>query len=200
MDPLRQHIASEAMAQAKSYFEEQKLTFPAVAQEEKSKITRFQAGMFGTKANPGSLYDINSYVQEVLSKKVDDYVMFGFAGHGTNSQGMHYYAVRGNLALFIQLSAGGGATEDNEAVRSRINGIFSQISLFLDSMKTLQDGKAIDPERKLLVIESDFYGSGWEWVDGQPGKIDESQWHTEDPFLEALNEVMEKRAEFENRK
>lgn len=200
MDPLRQHIASEAMAQAQGLFKEQNLTLPAVAQEERAKITRFQKGVFGTKANPGSLYDLNAYVQELLTKKVDDYVMFGFAGHGANSQGIHYYAVQGNLALFIQLSAGGAATEDNEAVRAKINGIFSQISLFLDSMKVLRDGRALDPERRLLVIESDFYGSGWEWVDGQPGKIDESQWHTEDPFLEALNEVLEKRTEFENRK
>ncbi|MCC5832355.1 MAG: hypothetical protein JJU12_04855 [Chlamydiales bacterium] len=178
------------MIKAQDYFNEEHLTLPFIPQEDKSKIERFQEAVFGTKLDPHPLYDIEAYVREFLSRPVEDYVMLGFGGHGVSSRGIHYYAVKGNLALFIQLSYNSAATVDLEEARDRIEGIFQAIGYLFDAIKTAKEKGKISAERRLLVVESDFYGRGWGWIEDRPGEIDASKWHQNEPvLLSALQEI-----------
>jgi len=180
---------SDGITKAQEYFQKEKLDLPFIPPDEKQKIVEFQGDVFGSKPNSQSLYDIQAFVNEVLSKPVEDYVMLGFAGHGVESRGIHYYASKGNLALFIQLKYG-GAFDDEEATRDRINGIFHMIGYLFESIESAKKAKLIPKDKRLLIVESDFYGKGWGWIDGCPGEVDKSQWHTEAPrLLDALNDI-----------
>jgi len=181
---------SKGMIQAQEYFDAEHLELPFIHSSEKPKIKTIQASIFGSKNDPMNPYDLEAYIKETVSAPVEDYVIFGFAGHGVNSRGMHYYAVKGNLALFIQLAYGGVAIRDENEARNRINAIFHLIPMFFEAIEEANKNELIQKDRRLLVVESDFYGKGWGWIDGYPGKIDEKEWHTEDPTLiSALNDI-----------
>ena len=42
-------------------------------------------------------------MQEAGTEPVADYLLLGHAGHGIQSYAIHYYVVRGPLALFLQI-------------------------------------------------------------------------------------------------
>jgi hypothetical protein len=181
---------SEGMRKAQEFFKEEHLDFPYVSQEETSRIKPIQDNVFGSKLDPKPLYDISAYVQEFLSQPVEDYVMLGFAGHGACSRGIHYYAVKGNIAVFIQLSYDSAAIVDLESARERIEGIFQSLGYLFDSVNTAKEKGLIPEQKRLLIVESDFYGSGWGWIDGRPGEIDKAKWHTDKPvLLSALQDI-----------
>lgn len=190
MNPLSAPI-SDGMIKAQEYFREEKIDLPHIPPDEKAKIVAYQKGVYGSKIEPQSVYDIEAYVNEVLTKPTADFVIFGLAGHGVKSRGMHYYAVKENIALFIQLGYGGSSMD--EAARDRINGIFHAIGYLFEAVEEAKNAGLLPQERRLLVVESDFYGQGWQWIDGLPGKIDPAEWKTDQPvILDALADIPRK--------
>jgi hypothetical protein len=179
----------EGLQKAQEYFQKERLAFPEISEEQKSKIKILDESVFGTKSNPHSLYDITAYVQEFLSQPINDYVMLGYGGHGVGSRGIHYYAVKGQLALFIQLSYDSAALVDFEAARERVDGILEGIGYLFESVNTAAKEGLFPENKKLLIIQSDFFGNGWGWIEGHPQQIDEKKWNTEEPVI--LNALMD---------
>lgn len=175
--------SSEGLDAARKYFESVQLEMPFIHQEEKRKIIHItDAGeVFGSKTPLKNLYDINTFVGEVLSKPISDYVVMGLAGHGVKSRAIHYYAVKEHLALFVQIN--------EQESRDAIDGTFHAIQYIFEALEA--KNKALPEGKRLLIIQSDFYASGYGWIQGQPGKIDETTWKTEDPLLNALSELDE---------
>ena len=194
MNPLHgglQPQVSEGMMKAQEYFKKEALDLPHIPLEERPKIVAYQEGVYGSKIDPRNVYDIEAYVKEVLSKPTDDFVIFGLAGHGVKSRGMHYYAVKKNIALFIQLGYGGSSID--EATRDRINGILHSVGYLFDKIELAKKDNLIPEDRRLLVVESDFYGHGWQWVDGQPGEVDPKTWQSQGTvILDALMDIPRK--------
>lgn len=177
---------------AESYFKQMGLDFPYIPAEEKTKVRALQKELFSSDANRRSPYDLNQRIQEILAQRQENYVTFGLDGHGASSLAMHYYVVKDNLALFIQLAYGGAEPLDVEDERERINGAFCTAELFLKAIEEANKRHSISEGKRLFIVESDFYshGWGWGWVDGYPEKIDEKQWHTGPSVLDALNDIL----------
>lgn len=172
--------------QARNYFEEQDIPLPEVEGSMMAALLEIQEGLFSTRKElPCSPYDLEAYVAEFLTHPMPPYVLIGFAGHGISSRAIHYYSISEHLAIFAQLSYG-NAFSDESFLRDRIDAIFHGLDLLSTAARKCQDKHLLPKERRLLLVESDFYGSGWGWIDGHPHTIDPDKWHTEDPLLDAL--------------
>lgn len=167
-----------------SFFKEQKLETPFIPEKEKPQITCIQEGVYGSKTPTQSLYDLTAFVQEVVTKPCKDYILLGLAGHGVKSRAIHYYVVKGPIAVFIQLKYG-----NEQETRERIDGILYGVERML---KSVVEDKKLPEGKRLLVIQSDFNASGWGWVIGQPKEIDRSTWHTEGSILQGAIEEIRK--------
>lgn len=164
-----------------AYFKAQVLDVPFIPNGYERRIKKVEENVFGSIASDKPLYDLNAFLGELLTKPVQDYVLTGLAEQGVNGRAICYYAVQGPLALFIQLpfaqAMGGNLAEE----RKRINNAFQAArDLFAQYEK---NSDKIAPGKRMLVVMSDFRGSGCQWIDGQPGKIDEEKWLKEWPPL-----------------
>lgn len=185
---------SDGFLAAIELFNKENLQLPYIPLKERKNIKELVPDLFGTRSIDTSPYDIEAFIGEFLSKEVKNYILFGFAGYGVNSIGVHYYTVQDSFALFVQLRHG-GLFLDEEIAKERINGSLSLIIAHLFEVADAAKESGFPPEgRKLLIVESDFYGSGWGWIEGCPGKIDPINWHTEEPvFLHAVNSLLAER-------
>lgn len=163
------------------------MKMPYIPDDEKANMTAVEGSdtAFGTrKTLDQSLYDINAFVQEAISKPTKDYVLVGQDGHGVNSHAMHYYVVKGHIALFIQL-------KDDSA--SYVDGNLKAVDYIFKLMAEVEKKNPLPTDKRLVVVQSDFYGSGWGWVTGQADKIDEKEWHAKQAnrsiLLDALSEL-----------
>lgn len=169
------------------FFKECKLAVPFVPEEFLEKIKEQEHGVFGTRSDNTNLYDLEAFVGEVITKPVNDYIMFGISGHGVASWGMHYYIVKGNLALFLQLGYG-GLSMDEKYENDRVNDYLGSLQLLFETIEEAQKNNLIEKNKRLLIVESDFMGSGWAWIQNQPGELTQDIWHSEGPII--LNAMM----------
>src|SRR5437870_3386527 len=99
---------SATLAQAKKLFTGAGLPLPPIPMELAKQLHPPKEWVFGTRFDTPSPYAMDWYVREYLENGVsEDYLIFGHDGHGLNSYAMHYYLVRGPLAIFDQLAWGG---------------------------------------------------------------------------------------------
>ena len=171
------------------YFQDLKIDTLYIPMAYQKRIRVIQPDLFGTRSCPFPLYDIEAYVKEALTKPQDAYLLLGYDGHGVASRGIHYYLVTDELALFVQRIYG-SVVDDEEFDRSEINTAFLIIKRLFESIQEVKKKHVLGEGRRLFVVDSDFYGKGWGWIDGYPGKIEESSWHPERSVLPViLNEV-----------
>jgi hypothetical protein len=174
------------LSQCMKYFESIHLGMPFIPSDLESKIVQEedmlgQPTVFGSKPHTNSVYDINAFVLEAISKPTEDFVTVG-----TDRQFMHYYAKKHfdgcDLAVFIQIPCGTGS----EDVRNKIEGTFLGIKRLLNSMPKAAQNLKPPKNACLLVVESPLYdiygnGSGWGVINDKSGRIDPEQWHRELP-------------------
>lgn len=160
MDPTIDLPTSTALLEAQQVFGAAGLPCPYVPTEMRGQVARLEEWVYGTRADTSSLYDLGWFVREVGATPVQDYVLFGQAGHGLNSRAMHYYLVRGRLALFLQL-AWNGAYENHAEATQVVSERFAQAEALSQAVETAQHQGRFDPTERLIVVASDFYGSSW---------------------------------------
>ncbi len=173
-------------------FNAEGLNVPFFPEEFEGRVEQVSEYEFGTRSSETSMYDVEAFIEEAVTKDVEDYVMMGFAGHGMGSQGVHYYLVKGPLMLFIQ-QTWGGVVVDVEEEKERFEGLMDGVKMLLDAVEKAEAEGLIKKGKRLLVLESDMYGSGWTWIEGRPGRIEEDAWNIVEPvFLSAMLAVPSK--------
>ena len=173
-----------ALEQAQTQFAGEGLPFPPIPSELAPRLQRLGPWTFGTRPDAPSLYDLAAYVAELELGPVADYVMAGHAGHGTNSWALHYYLVRGPLALLLQTAWGGIYTDNDAAARLMADRFAQAQALITGSAATQAAGRLALPAR-LAVVVSDFYGSRWAVLPA-PGPAASAAWQpADDPLAEA---------------
>jgi len=167
------------MEQCRSFFEGAALPVPFIPGEQQRNIVA-TGRVFSTRKESASIYGIEDCVRELLSQPTEDYVLLGAGGHGIASQGLHYYAVKGPLALFIQLDA--------QLDPEKIKQTFIAIEKFYTALEKI----AVPPNRRFVFVESQYREelNGYGWIDGQPGKFDK-KWHTTQPNLLYMDAFLE---------
>jgi hypothetical protein len=170
--------AGGALEEAQQLFSQAELPFPYVPDEMRGKVARIQEWMYGTRADTPNLYDLGWFVHEAATQPVQDYLLFGHAGHGVNSWAMHYYLARGQLALFIQ-SAWGGAYEDEAAARRKLVDRWAHIERLIRAVEEARRGGRLSPAERLIVVVSDFSGFTWRRLEGA---VDEAEFARADAW------------------
>lgn len=156
----------DGLTEVENFFAQQVLPFPYIPPEMRSAIHRIGDGIYGTRGSTHSLYDMAPFVEEAATQPVADYILLGEAGHGFTSHAIHYYLVRGPLAVFIQKNWGGAYTDVQRAEKD-IATTFHIVEQLVDAVAAAQQRGVFPPEARLIVTDSSFYGSGWSYFDRQ---------------------------------
>jgi hypothetical protein len=152
--------ATHAVDTLRGRFHEEGLPEPPLPDELAASLREYGPWTFGTRPPPTSLYRLQSYLDEPAQSRADDYLLLGLAGHGLESQALHYYLVRGPLAVFVQSRWGTAyrlRADESEAIRRR----FAGVARLLDA--TAEPAAGFE---RIRVVVSDFAGQRWD-VDGR---------------------------------
>lgn len=166
------------------YFKDEGLKEPYIPSDELSnmKVVDDSQRVVGTREIPQSLYDIEAFATELFSKPTTEYVLAGRGGVGTHPP-IHYYAVKGHLAVFVQL-----ASKDP----SYIDGHLKAIEFLFKRMADIET--TLPPGTRLVVVQSDIRNESnrWGWMTSGQQKVD---WHAKQPqkavMFDALLELTE---------
>jgi hypothetical protein len=101
----------DILQQSKKLYRANGLPFPPIPAELAQQVMRISEWVYGTRADVSSPYLTEAYFRELNEGVEKDYVVFGHAGHGITSYGLHFHLVWGPLALFLQ-HAWGNADSD----------------------------------------------------------------------------------------
>lgn len=170
--------------QVREHFRDNGLAFPYIPEELGPRLIRHSEWVFATRADSPAPYDIDSFVVEACKEPELQYLLVGQDGHGINSYAMHYYLVRGPLALFVQ-SGWGGAYMDEEESAHAIDARFSLARQLADAVEAMAKGGRFEPNERLVVFESDFYGGRWARVLVPVADIAAVAWNEADEAMEA---------------
>lgn len=145
---------------AKQLFKKAGLPFPPIPKEMAHRFQCLYPWMFGTRTDAPNPYGIHLYIEELKSKYVEDYLMLGHSGHGVNSYAIHYYMVRGPLAIILQWGWG-GCYMDNERQSSELAVHFDTVRAILRATMTKSFINKITYPKRFLIVETDFARSRW---------------------------------------
>jgi hypothetical protein len=157
-----------APATAQALFDVERLRFPPLPADMKESLRPQKRGVFATCSLADTPYDMEVYLAQIAARPdLAAYAVVGSDGRGMNSWAMHYYLVRGALALFLQLSWG-GAYVDAEPARAAIADAFDWAAKLQSKTRRARQAGKIPPGWRLQVAMSDFGHSGWRWL--APGR------------------------------
>ncbi len=140
----------------KEQFSKEGLPFPNTPTEMCDNLQEVAPWIYSTRSDIPNPYQISWFLEEVGTQPIADYVVLAHAGHGMNSYAMHYYLVRGNLALFLQIAWGGVYTDNDKAVKEMATA-YLQAEQLTRKIETAQ----LNRNERLVVVLSDFYGCRW---------------------------------------
>jgi hypothetical protein len=174
----------------KRLFSEAGLPLPPIPSNLAPQLQPLKEWVFGTRFDTPDPYDFDWYVREYLSNAIaEDYLVFGHDGHGINSYALHYYLVRGPLAVFDQLAWGGVYTTNNLAL-DLIKTHFVQLQDMIEALDTALDRGLLDPNERFILVLSDFSTSRWTRTNAP--LLDNLEWKTEpNSLLTLLSAVIE---------
>ncbi len=185
------HRDSPALEEARRHFAKVALPFPFIPAEMRQVFTKVDEWVYGTRSDIPWLYDIRRYVLEAATKPVGNYLLLGQAGHGIQSWAMHYYLVRGPLALFLQIAWGGAYTDKSEAAHE-MSTRFAQTEELIQAIEVAQRQGSFQPDERIIAVFSEFYDSFWARIFGTQDRESflGGTWHQDEDVLRAvLSEV-----------
>lgn len=166
-----QHEASQsAVDDVRSLFARAGLPFPPIPEEWLMGMQRRGEWVYSTEPLPPSgnsihsPYNIFHYVEDAARRRVSDYVLLAHAGRGSNSYAIHVYVVHGLLMLFLQLEWGGVYMNRDQTI-ARIAQCFEAAGSLIAEVREAEHAGKFASGRRLLVVESDFSGGFWTWLD-----------------------------------
>ena len=174
---------------ARQRFAEAKLPFPPIPEEMKPSFTVISDFFFGTRPDATDLYGLLDYVEEVATKPVDDYLLIGHDGRGTSSYAIHYYLVRGPVALFVQRAWGGLHDEPKLAARILEHDLM-EVAELLPAIDAARE--SFDAGERLIGIASDLNSSMWIRTKRLADRdaVMKAEWHEERQSIQALLEQL----------
>ena len=172
---------------AEALFRGEGLSVPALPPELAALLQERAPGIHATRKLAARPYDLEVYVGEVLAaSSTPDYAVLAIDGRGVNSWAMHYFLVRGPLALFIQLPWGGAYTNP-EAARAEIERVLAWANRLPARLDHLWQLGRLAPQRRLLVVLSRFVQPRWAWVDLPAAAPEDIAWQADGQMLSRID-------------
>lgn len=143
---------SDAFQESFKLYKTNHLPFPPIPTEYSKNIVKISEWVFGTRTNARSPYATNFYIEELQTDKRSNYTVFGHAGHGIMSYGLHFYLVKNSLALFLQHSWGNADSDPKKDVE-----IIEQDYLLANQLILAVDNHpALHLPKQLVVYQSNL--------------------------------------------
>jgi hypothetical protein len=142
---------------ARQLFRDAGLAFPTIPEELAEQLKEHGQWLFSTRPIDIWPYMLQDYLDEVEVSQVKDYAVLSHSGHGVNSYAIQYYLVHGSLHMFLHLGWGGVYMDRGEAAAT-IRDCFSMADQVVTAA---QNVGMFQPDERLTVVGSDFYGSYW---------------------------------------
>jgi hypothetical protein len=149
-----------AIDEARQLFAQAGLPFPFIPPEMRETFEKIEDWVYGTRLKIPWLYEIRQYATEAITTDIADYLLLGHAGHGIQSWAMHYYLVRGPLALFLQIAWGGAYTDEEKAI-GQISTRFAQANDLIQKVEEARQKGSFQPGERLIIVSSEFHDSYW---------------------------------------
>jgi hypothetical protein len=147
------HITpSAAFQEAMQLYETNHLPIPPLPAELTQDVVKVYEWVYGTRADVRSPYWIQPYISELETGLQPDYVVFGHAGHGIVSYALHFYLVRGPLALFLQHSWGNADSNPAKDVEY----IARDYLLARKIIQAMAEAKSVRLPQQLVVYHSNL--------------------------------------------
>lgn len=173
----------------KDFFKKEGLNFPSVA-EKFPQLKKLSSFLFSTRSDDAlDPYSLSWFLNEIETKKVDDYLIIGHTGHGVNSWAMHVYFVHGPFACFLQ-KRWGGVYDDPKRSTELFNRALLAIEHIQKHLAKAQEENKLKDNQRLVLVESDFSDNKWTWIEEGSGEVKDEAWNTAEPtFLHALASI-----------
>ena len=136
------------------------IPLPPIPRELTGLLHPVRSGQYFTShPSAPSPWNIRWHLDELTSKKVDDYMVIGFAGHGVESQAMHYYLVTQDIALFHQsaLSSPYGGQLKSEHLQKQYE-LAASIIIAAEDAKTAGN---MSEDSRLVIVNGCTAPSMW---------------------------------------
>ncbi len=152
---------AEAFQEAKQLYRANSLPFPPIPAELGQQVVRISEWVYGTRTDVPSPYLMEAYIRELSEGVPQDYAVFGHAGHGSMSYGLHFHLVRGPLALFLQHAWGNA---DSDPVQDA-EYIARDYALADQIIQAVQRTGSLRLPQRLVVYHSNLrLDSRWAWL------------------------------------
>ncbi len=185
---------TDALEVARLEFDGYGLPFPEVPEALVDDLGWVAEQIYSTRPDRPAPYHLAKYVEEVGTQMVADYVLVGRDGRGINSHAMHYYCVQGATALFLQLAWGGVYSEDTPERAAAMAVMYATAEDLRNAAEAARVAGVLAPNERLVVIQSDFYGSRWRRLNGRErlqAFADPAAWQeADDAVLDALKSLL----------
>lgn len=162
-------MSADQLESARALFAGAGLPFPFIPASLHGDFHLISKAVYGTRAEmPASIEDLSTFVKEAEGQPVADYALVGHGGHGVSSYAIHYYLVYNGLGLFLQVPWGGAYTDKKEAAAA-VAHCFGEAEKVIHAVEE----RPWTGSRRLLLVESGFYGARWQegdgaWREGRP--------------------------------
>lgn len=133
---------------------------------------------FGTRPTKAyELYDFRVGPLEALTGSPEDYVVFGYSGHGINSYRLTYNLVDGPLAVFAQLPWG-GYYMDKQGMTAVANTLFDHLArLLLAAEAAKKTWLGARPGRLVVIDTLRGRREAWGWLDAPLSDAQVGEWY-----------------------
>jgi hypothetical protein len=166
---------TDAFLEVRKKYEANQLPFPPVPSELIKNVMKINDWIYSTRANAPSPYMTSIYIDELQSGDRMDYILLGHAGHGIMSYALHFYLVKGSLALFLQHSWGNADSNPEEDIES----IRQDYQLAAQLIKTVENLETLKLPTQLVIYQSNLMMKS-KWALSDPGDS-EFQWNITKP-------------------
>jgi hypothetical protein len=142
---------------ARQLFRDEGLAFPMIPEELAEQLKEHGQWVFSTRPIDVWTYKLQDYIDEVERSQVEDCAVLSHAGHSFNSYAIQYYLVHGSLHMSLHLGWGGVYMDPQESA-AKVRDCFSMADQVVTAA---QNVGMFQPDERLTVVGSDFYGSYW---------------------------------------
>ena len=133
------------------------LPAPYVPDALRADVRALDGNLFGTREDLPGLYNLLPAAEEAAAQTCDDYVYYGTAGRGMQSNALYYALVEGPLALFLELAWKRNVYGDDDAVVA----VARREWALVDQIRAEMDRHTWAPGERLVIVASDFTGTMW---------------------------------------
>lgn len=159
------------MTEIAKAFQDGNLPLPMIPTRWAEKLREIEDWLYatGAAAPEVSIYQIDEFERLALAAEVEEELIIGHQGYGTNNWALHYYLIQTELVILLQMPWG-GAYQNAEKCLENIRQTCDQLQEFLTQFNQAQTTQRLQSGR-LVIVQSHISASRWGLAPNQATRI-----------------------------